>query len=73
MLLHAAANPYLGRWALTLPNGAAGWLGVEENGGVLAGSLLWGGGSVMPVSRTKVEGDHSNIDYRNIVLRPVVK
>ncbi|MEI8038629.1 MAG: DUF1080 domain-containing protein [Verrucomicrobiota bacterium] len=57
MLLHAAENPYLGRWALNLPGGAAGWLGVEQKDGALAGSVLWGGGSVLPVASTKVVGD----------------
>jgi hypothetical protein len=50
-------NPYLGSWALTLPNGAAGWLGVTEKNGKLAGSILWAGGSVLPVDSIKVEGD----------------
>lgn len=49
------AKPYVGRWALTLPGGGAGWLGVEQQGDALKGSLLWGGGSVMPVNETKVE------------------
>lgn len=52
-----AASPYEGRWALTLPNGGAGWLGIEEQGGKLQGSILWGGGSVVPVQEVKVEGD----------------
>lgn len=52
-----STNPYLGSWALTLPNGAAGWLGVTEKDGNLAGSILWGGGSVLPVTSIKVEGD----------------
>ena len=57
--IHAAdsANPCLGSWALTLPNGAAGWLGVTEQDGQLKGQLLWGGGSVLPVSSVKVDGD----------------
>jgi hypothetical protein len=55
--LVAAENPFLGRWALTIPGGSAGWLGVAEEGGQLKGSLLWGGGSVLPVTSTKVEGD----------------
>jgi hypothetical protein len=55
--LRAAQNPYFGRWALTIPNGTAGWLGVEEKDGALASSLLWGAGSVLPVARTKVDGD----------------
>jgi len=55
--LGAAENPFLGRWALTIPGGGAGWLGVVEAGGQLKGSILWGGGSVVPVTSTKVEGD----------------
>ncbi len=53
----AADNPFLGRWALTIPGGGAGWLGIAEEGGHLKGSILWGGGSVVPVASTKVEGD----------------
>src|SRR5882672_7209111 len=53
----AAENPFLGRWALTIPGGGAGWLGVTEDGAQLKGSVLWGGGSVVPVTSTKVEGD----------------
>src|SRR5438093_13698498 len=53
----AAENPFLGRWALTIPGGGAGWLGVTEDGGQLKGSILWGGGSVVPVTSTKIEGD----------------
>jgi hypothetical protein len=43
------ADPYLGRWALTIPGGGAGWLGVEQKDGYLDASILWGGGSVVPV------------------------
>ena len=53
----AAENPFIGRWALTLEGGRAGWIGVEEKGGVLSSSVLWGGGSVLPTEGTKVEGD----------------
>lgn len=55
--LVAADNPFLGRWALTIPGGGAGWLGVAETDGQLKSSILWGGGSVVPVASTKVEGD----------------
>lgn len=55
--LLGAENPFLGHWALTIPGGGAGWLGVKEDGGQLKGSILWGGGSVVPVTTTKVEGD----------------
>jgi hypothetical protein len=46
----AAENPFLGYWGLTLPNGAAGWLGVEESNGQLKASLLWAVGSVEPTA-----------------------
>ncbi|MBM3335958.1 DUF1080 domain-containing protein [Candidatus Sumerlaeota bacterium] len=51
------AKPFVGSWALTIPGGGAGWLGVEEQDGALKGSVLWGGGSVLPVSSVKVDGD----------------
>lgn len=56
-LAFGADNPFVGRWALNLPNGGAGWLGVEEKDGALQASLLWGGGSVLPTDGAKVEGD----------------
>ena len=46
----AAENPFLGHWGLTLPNGAAGWLGVEQSDGHLKASLLWAVGSVEPTA-----------------------
>ena len=52
-----ADNPFVGRWALTIPGSAAGWLGIEEKDGALQGSILWGGGSVVPVQGVKVDGD----------------
>jgi hypothetical protein len=55
--LNAADNPFIGRWALTIPGGGAGWLGVESKDGALTSSVLWGGGSVVPTASTKVDGD----------------
>ena len=51
------AKPFLGYWALNLPGGGAGWLGVESAASGLKASLLWGGGSVVPVDGVKVDGD----------------
>ena len=51
------AKPFIGNWALTIPGGGAGWLGVVEKDGALKGSILWGGGSVVPVNTVRVEGD----------------
>jgi hypothetical protein len=44
--LPAGENPFVGRWALTLPDGCAGWLSVEKHDGHLSASILWGSGSV---------------------------
>jgi len=53
--LLAADNPYLGDWELTIPGGAAGWLGVEPAGAGLRASMLWGWGSVEPTAGAKVQ------------------
>jgi len=44
------SNPFLGRWALTIPGGGAGWLGVTEEKGYYDASIMWGAGSVVPVA-----------------------
>jgi hypothetical protein len=49
-LAGATPDAFLGRWALTLPGGGAGWLGVTQEQGYYDASILWGGGSVVPVS-----------------------
>ena len=48
-------NSYLGRWALTIPGGGAGWLGIEQKPGYLDASILWGGGSVLPLDSVYVD------------------
>lgn len=49
-----ADDALFGRWALTIPGGAAGWLELEKEKGWYDGSILWGGGSVLPVSHVVV-------------------
>ncbi|MFO1487049.1 MAG: DUF1080 domain-containing protein [Verrucomicrobiota bacterium] len=51
------SNPFLGRWALTIPGNRAGWLGIAEKDGKLQAEILWGGGSVVPVTTAAVNGD----------------
>src|SRR5215475_14552601 len=51
----ATDNPFLGEWQLTIPGGAAGWVGVHETNGRLEASMLWGWGSVEPVASVKVQ------------------
>lgn len=71
--IHAAspADAFIGNWALTIPNGAAGWLGVTQENGYLDATLLWGGGSVTPVPSVYVDGNTlhvtriTNIDHKN--------
>jgi Domain of Unknown Function (DUF1080) len=55
---NAADNPFVGDWALTIPGGAAGWLGVDEAGGQLKASMLWGWGSVFPLDSAKMNGEN---------------
>jgi len=50
------AKPYVARWALNLPGGGAGWLGVEQGAdGKLSSSLLWGGGSPFTPNTTAMQ------------------
>ncbi|MFA7173482.1 MAG: DUF1080 domain-containing protein [Kiritimatiellia bacterium] len=49
------ASPFIARWALVLPGGGAGWLGVDRQpDGSLKSSMLWGGGSPFNLTETKI-------------------
>lgn len=61
--------PFLGRWALTIPGGRAGWLEVSQEDGYLDGQILWGGGSVVPVESVYVAGDTLYVTRSNAVER----
>ena len=50
----AAGDPFAGRWALTIPGGHAGWLEVRAEDGWYDGSMLWGWGSVLPLSSVTI-------------------
>ncbi len=45
----AADNPFLGNWALTLPGGYPGWLGITQEKNYLDAAMLWRAGSVTPL------------------------
>jgi hypothetical protein len=66
-----AQNPdrFIGRWALTIPTGSAGWLGIEDKGGWLDGSMMWSGGSVYPLDSVYIDGDTLNVTHLNKVDR----
>lgn len=59
-------NPFIGSWDLIIPDGGAGWLSVEEKNGTLNGSLLWGGGSVLPIGSVKVDGNTLTLVRTNV-------
>jgi len=67
------ADPFLGRWALTIPNGGAGWLGVTQEDGYLDASILWGGGSVVPVASVYVDDGKLYVTRMHNVNRKVPK
>lgn len=70
--LPAAAQdpgPFLGRWALTIPSGHAGWLEITREDGYLDGRILWGGGSVLPVDSVYLDGDTLYVTRLNEVER----
>jgi hypothetical protein len=52
-----AGNPFVGGWALTLPGGHTGWLGVEADGNGIDAEMLWGWGSVFKLDDASLEGD----------------
>jgi len=62
-LLHAAqpSDALLDRWALTIPGGSAGWLELKKENGWYDGSILWGGGSVLPVASVTIDGDTATV------------
>lgn len=54
-------DSFIGRWALTIPGGGAGWLGIENKGSYFDGSILWGGGSVVPLESVYFDGETLNV------------
>jgi len=63
------SNPFIGRWALTLPGGGAGWLGITKEKSYYDASILWGGGSVVPVASVFFDGDTLYVTRVNEVKR----
>jgi len=45
-----ANDAFHGRWALTIPGDRAGWMEITSHDGWYEGSILWGGGSVVPLA-----------------------
>jgi hypothetical protein len=43
-------SEFIGQWTIDIQGGSVGWLEVRQEDGYLDGDVLWGGGSVLPVS-----------------------
>ncbi len=52
-----AQNPFVGGWALTLPGGYPGWLGVESDGNQINAEMLWRSGSVFKLDGARLDGE----------------
>jgi hypothetical protein len=50
-------KPFLGFWAVTLPNNVPGWIEIRQESGYLDGDILWGWGSVVPLANVYLDGD----------------
>ena len=63
----AAKSEFAGRWALDLSEGRAGWLEIQPHPGWFDGSLLWGGGSVLPLANVVIaEGKLTATQVREV-------
>lgn len=63
----ATGSDFAGRWALELPRGGAGWLEIESQEGWFDGSLLWGGGSVLPLANVVIaDGELTATQVREV-------
>jgi len=50
---------FYGMWTLDIEDGSVGWLGVNDNNGMLDAQLLWQGGSVEPIPSVYFLDDHT--------------
>jgi hypothetical protein len=56
LLAQDTGKTFASRWALKLPGGGAGWLGIEQAAdGKMSSSLLWGGGSPFTPNATAMQ------------------
>lgn len=64
-------SEFLGQWTIDIEGGSVGWLEVRQEDNYLNGDVLWGGGSVLPVSSIFLAADHTLFVQRsnNIVRK----
>ncbi len=63
-------SEFLGQWTIDIEGGSVGWLEVRKEDNYLDADVLWGGGSVLPVSAIFLAQDHILVVQRsNNVVR----
>ena len=63
-------SEFLGQWTIDIEGGSVGWLEVRKEDNYLDADILWGGGSVLPVSGIFLAGDRTLFVQRsNDVVR----
>lgn len=58
-------SSFLGQWTIDIEGGSVGWLEVRQEDGYLDADVLWGGGSVLPVSNILFARDNVLIVQRS--------
>jgi hypothetical protein len=65
-------SEFVGQWTIDIQGGSVGWLEVRQEDKYLDGDILWGGGSVLPVSNMFLEKDYILVVQRsNNIVRKV--
>lgn len=65
----ADISEFLGQWTIDIEGGSVGWIEVRQENNYLDADILWGGGSVLPVSAVFLANDHLVIQRSNTVAR----
>ncbi len=62
-------SEFFGQWTIDIAGGAVGWLEVRQEKDYLDADLLWGGGSVVPVSNVYLAKDKLIVERTDKVVR----
>ena len=62
-------GPFLGSWALKLPNNVPGWIEVRQEDGYLVCDMLWGWASVFPLDNVYMDGDKLILTRNSDIIR----
>ncbi|MCU0456695.1 MAG: DUF1080 domain-containing protein [Bacteroidales bacterium] len=58
-------TPFIGQWTIDIQGGSVGWIEVRQEENYINGDILWGGGSVLPVSNIFSAGNNLLIIQRS--------